>query len=66
MPGRTMWRSSIISTMPMENPLTASDIVFSFESAIATKNYSKLNVVESVTALDDYNVELSLTKIGDR
>lgn len=44
------------------NPLTASDIVFSFESAIATKNYSKLNVVESVTALDDYNVEFKFNK----
>ena len=44
------------------NPLTASDIVFSFESAIATKNYGKLSVVESVTALDDYNVEFKFNK----
>ena len=44
------------------NPLTASDIVFSFESAIATKNYGKLSVIESVTALDDYNVEFKFNK----
>lgn len=44
------------------NPLTASDIVFSFETAIATKNYSKLSVVDSVTALDDYHVEFKFNK----
>lgn len=44
------------------NPLTASDVVFSFESAIATKNYSKLEVIESVTALDDYNIEFVFNK----
>ena len=44
------------------NPLTASDIVFSFESAIATKNYGKLSVVESVTAVDDYNLEFKFNK----
>jgi ABC-type transport system substrate-binding protein len=44
------------------NPLTASDIVFSFETAIATKNYSKLEVIDSVTAIDDYNVEFKFNK----
>lgn len=44
------------------NPLTASDIVFSFESAIATKNYGKLSVIDSVTAIDDYNVEFKFNK----
>lgn len=44
------------------NPLTASDIVFSFESAIATKNYSKLEVIDSVTAIDDYNLEFKFNK----
>ncbi|MDO5422882.1 MAG: ABC transporter substrate-binding protein [Eubacteriales bacterium] len=44
------------------NPLTASDIVFSFESAIATKNYSKLEVIESVTAVDDYHVQFKFNK----
>lgn len=44
------------------NPLTASDIVFSFETAIATKNYGKLSPIESVTALDDYNVEFKFNK----
>lgn len=44
------------------NPLTASDIVFSFESAIATKNYGKLSVIDSVTATDDYHVEFAFNK----
>ncbi len=44
------------------NPLTANDIVFSFESAIATKNYGKLSVIDSVTAVDDYNVEFKFNK----
>lgn len=44
------------------NPLTASDIVFSFESAIAIKNYGKLSVIDSVTAVDDYNVEFKFNK----
>lgn len=44
------------------NPLTASDIVFSFESAIATKNYGKLAVIDSVTATDDYHVEFKFNK----
>ena len=35
------------------NPLTSKDVVFSFESAIATKNYGKLSVIDSVTAVDD-------------
>ena len=44
------------------NPLTASDVVFSFESAIATKNYGKLSVIDSVTATDDYHVEFKFNK----
>lgn len=44
------------------NPLTANDVVFSFESAIATKNYGKLSVVDSVTAVDDYHVEFKFNK----
>lgn len=44
------------------NPLNANDIVFSFESAIATKNYGKLSVIDSVTAVDDYNVEFKFNK----
>lgn len=44
------------------NPLTASDVVFSFESAIATKNYGKLSVIDSVTAIDDYHVEFKFNK----
>lgn len=44
------------------NPLTAADIVFSFESAIATKNYGKLSVIDSVTAQDDYHVEFKFNK----
>lgn len=44
------------------NPLTAKDIVFSFESAIATKNYGKLSVIDSVTATDDYHVEFRFNK----
>ncbi|WP_373212458.1 ABC transporter substrate-binding protein [Ruminococcus sp. 5_1_39BFAA] len=44
------------------NPLTASDIVFSFETAIATKNYGKLEVIESVTAVDDYHVQFKFNK----
>ncbi|MCM1134445.1 MAG: ABC transporter substrate-binding protein [Clostridium sp.] len=44
------------------NDLTANDIVFSFESAIATKNYGKLSVIDSVTAIDDYNVEFKFNK----
>ena len=44
------------------NPLTAKDVVFSFESAIATKNYGKLSVIDSVTAVDDYNVEFKFNK----
>ena len=37
--------------MQLEILLTASDVVFSFESAIATKNYGKLSVIDSVTAI---------------
>jgi len=44
------------------NKLTAADVVFSFNTAIATKNYGKLESVESVTALDDYNVEFKFNK----
>ena len=44
------------------NALKASDIVFSFNSAIATKNYGKLTCIESVTATDDFNVEFKFNK----
>ena len=44
------------------NKLTAADVVFSFNTAIATKNYGKLESVESVTAIDDYNVEFKFNK----
>ncbi len=44
------------------NELTASDIVFSFETAIATNNYSKLQPVESVKEIDDYKVEFVFSK----
>ncbi|MFR8220819.1 MAG: hypothetical protein ACLU9T_07090 [Blautia faecis] len=48
--------------MQKEIQLTASDVVFSFESAIATKNYGKLSVIDSVTATDDYHVEFKFNK----
>jgi len=44
------------------NPLTASDVVFSFNTAIATKNYGKLECVESVTAIDATHVEFKFNK----
>jgi ABC-type transport system substrate-binding protein len=44
------------------NKLTASDIVFSFETAIATNNYGKLATVAGVKKIDDYNVEFTFTK----
>ena len=44
------------------NPITASDIKFCFDSALATKNYSKLEVIDSVTVLDDYKVEFKFSK----
>ena len=45
------------------NPITASDIKFCFDSALATKNYSKLEVIDSVTVLDDYKVEFKFQKL---
>lgn len=39
------------------NPITAEDIKFCFESALATKNYSKLEVIDTITVLDDYRIE---------
>lgn len=44
------------------NPFTASDIVYSFETAKATGNHSKLNLIDSVTALDDYTVQFVFTR----
>lgn len=44
------------------NKLTSADIVYSFETAIATKNYGKLSSIVSVKALDDYNVEFKFDK----
>lgn len=44
------------------NELKASDIVYSFETAIETKNYGKLNSIESVTAVDDTTVEFTFNK----
>lgn len=42
------------------NPFTASDVVFCFETAMASNNFSKLNYVESIVANDDYHVTLVL------
>lgn len=42
------------------NPFTAKDVVFCFETAIASNNFPKLNYVESITADDDYHVTLVL------
>lgn len=39
------------------NPITAEDIKFCFESALATKNYSKLEVIDTITVLGDYQLE---------
>lgn len=44
------------------NPVTAEDVKFSFESALATKNYSKLEVIDSITVVNDYNLEFKFTK----
>lgn len=39
------------------NQITANDIKFCFDSALATKNYSKLEVIDTITVLDDYQLE---------
>ena len=44
------------------NPITANDVKFSFESAIATKNYSKLEVIDSITVTDDYKLEFKFNQ----
>ena len=43
------------------NAITASDVVFSWETAKASGNFSKITPVGSVTALDDYTVEFKWT-----
>ena len=43
------------------NPITASDVVFSWETAQASGNFSKITPVGSVTALDDYTIEFVWT-----
>jgi len=43
------------------NHFTASDVVFCYEKAIETGNFSKLGSIESVKALDDYTVEFKFT-----
>ena len=39
------------------NHITASDVVFSWQTAQASGNFSKIAPIESVTKLDDYTVE---------
>lgn len=44
------------------NPVTASDVAFSYQTGKECGNYPKLNSVESVTVLDDYTVEFKFTQ----
>lgn len=45
------------------NPLTANDIKFCFETAQSTQNYSKLEPIEEITVIDDYNLEFKFNKV---
>ncbi len=44
------------------NPITASDVVFSYESTANSGNYAKVRGnLDYITAVDDYTVEIGLT-----
>lgn len=50
------------------NKITASDIVFSFNTALASKNYNRIAPVKEVTAVDDTTVKMtfkSTIQVGD-
>ncbi|MCD7762059.1 MAG: ABC transporter substrate-binding protein [Lachnospiraceae bacterium] len=50
------------------NAITASDVVFSYEQAIAGGNAHGISIIDTVTAVDDYTVEFTFTHepyIGD-
>ena len=46
------------------HPLTASDIVYSYQKAKEIGKASGINTIESVTALDDYTVEFKYSSLG--
>ena len=55
-------------TDSLGNPLTAEDVVFSYEQGIASGNAHGIDIIETVTALDDYTVEFTFSHepyIGD-
>lgn len=46
------------------NPLTASDVVFSYEKAAQIGKATGISTIESVTALNAYTVEFKYTSLG--
>ena len=55
-------------TDSLGNPLTAEDVVFSYEQGIASGNAHGIDIIETVTALDDYTLEFTFSHepyIGD-